>query len=119
MQRAWSSLETPAHRLRDVTLEVRQLPLGAGPVERAERRGVHRRCKAPGSCGPATTGSGLRHLRAAVKAGRWNEILLGVMTDTVQAPSFEPVNRVGPQRPAAIQERETPQTFVTPPQKAA
>jgi len=119
IKRALGYLETHAHRMRYVTLEARKLPIGSGQVESAVRRVVNLRFKAPGSLWTETTVSGLMHLRAAFKAGRWDEIMLGVMTDTFQAPSFEPVDNAVPQRPAAIQERETPQTFVTPRKKAA
>jgi hypothetical protein len=66
-----------------------------------------------------TTVSGLMHLRAAFKTGRWDEIMIGVITDTFQVPSFAPVDNAVPQPSAAIQERETPQTFVTLRKKAA
>ena len=45
--------------------------------------------------------------------------MIGVITDTFQVPSFAPVDNAVPQQSAAIQERETPQTFVTPRKKAA
>ncbi len=105
--------------MRYVTLERRKLPIGSGQVESAVRRVVNLRFKAPGSFWRETTVSGLMHLRAAFKAGRWDEIMIGVITDTFQVPSFEPVDNAVPQRPAAIQERETPPTFVTPRKKAA
>ncbi len=117
--RALGYVVTHAHRMRYVTLERRQLPIGSGQVESAVRRVVNLRFKAPGSFWRETTVSGLMHLRAAFKAGRWDEIMIGVITDTFQVPSFEPVDNAVPQRPAAIQERETPQTFVTPRKKAA
>jgi hypothetical protein len=59
------------------------------------------------------------HLRAAFKAGRWDEIITGVITDTFQVPSFEPVDNAVSQQSAAIQECETPPAFVTPREKAA
>jgi hypothetical protein len=119
MKRALGYLETHAHRMRYVTLEARKLPIGSGQVESAVRRVVNLRFKAPGSFWTEATVSGLMHLRAAFKAGRWDEIMIGVMTDTFQAPGFEPVDNAVPPRPAAIQERETPQTFVIPRKKAA
>jgi hypothetical protein len=112
IKRALDYLETHAHRMRYVTLEARKLPIGSGQVESAVRRVINLRFKAPGSFWTETSVSGLMHLRAAFKAGRWDEIMLGVMTDRFQAPSFEPVDQAVPRRPAAIQERETPQTFV-------
>src|SRR5215510_9862951 len=46
--RALGYLETHAHRMRYVTLEARQLPIGSGQVESAVRRVVNLRFKAPG-----------------------------------------------------------------------
>jgi hypothetical protein len=119
ISRALGYLETHAHRMRYVTLEARKLPIGSGQVESAVRRVVNLRFKAPGSFWTETTVSGLMHLRAAFKAGRWNEMMIGVMTGTFQMPSFEPVDNVVSQRSAAVQERETSQTFVTPRKEAA
>jgi hypothetical protein len=116
--RALGYLETHAHRMRYVTLEARKLSIGSGQVESAVRRVVNLRFKAPGSFWTATTVSGLMHLRAAFKAGRWDEIMRGVITDTFQVPSFEPVDNMVPQPSAPIQ-GETPHTFVTPRKKAA
>jgi len=105
--------------MRYVTREGRKLPIGAGQVESAVRRVVHRRFKAPGSFWPEPTVSGLRHLRATCKAGRWDEMMLGVMTGTFPVPSFAPGDNAVAQRPAAVQERETSQTLVTPRKEAA
>jgi hypothetical protein len=116
--RALRYVEAHAHRMRYVTLEARKLSIGSGQVESAVRRVINLRFKAPGSFWTETTVSGLMHLRAAFKAGRWDEIMSGVITDTFQVPSFEPVDNAGPQPSAAIQ-GETPQTFVTPRKKAA
>ena len=117
--RALRYLEAHAHRMRYVTLEARKLPIGSGQGESAVRRVVNLRFKAPGSFWTETTVSGLMHLRAAFKAGRWDEMMMGVMTGTFQVPRFEPVDNVVSQRSAAVQERETSQTFVTPRQEAA
>jgi hypothetical protein len=117
--RALGSRETHAHRMRDMTLAARQLPIGSGQVESAGRRGVHLRCKAPGSLWTEPPVSGLRHLRAAFQAGRWDAIMMGGVTGTFQIPSCEPVDNTAPQRSAVVQERETPQTFVTLRKKAA
>jgi hypothetical protein len=57
---------------------MRQLPIGSGQVESAVRRVVNLRFKAPGAFWRETTVSGLMHLRAAFKAGRWDEIMMGV-----------------------------------------
>jgi len=117
--RAWGYLETQAHRMRYVTLEARKLPIGSGQVESAVRRVINLRFKAPGSFWTEATVSGLMHLRAAFKAGRWDEMMIGVMTGTFQVPSFESVDNAVSQRSAAVQERETSQTFVTPRKEAA
>src|SRR5215468_202221 len=116
--RALGYLETHAHRMRYVTLEARKLSIGSGQVESAVRRVINLRFKAPGSFWTEITVSSLMHLRAAFKAGRWNEIMLGVITDTFHVPSFEPVDNAAPQPSAPIQ-GETPHTFVTPRKKAA
>jgi hypothetical protein len=116
--RALRYVEAHAHRMRYVTLEARQLSIGSGQVESAVRRVINLRFKAPGSFWTETTVSGLMHLRAAFKAGRWDEIMLGVITDTFRVPSFAPVDKAVPQPSATIQ-GETPQTFVAPRKKAA
>src|SRR5262245_35103757 len=110
--------EAHAHRMRCVTIEACQLSIGSGQVESAVRRVINLRFKAPGSFWTETTVSGLMHLRAAFKAGRWDEIMLGVITDTFQVPRFEPVDNAVPQPSTAI-EGETPHTCVTPRKKAA
>jgi hypothetical protein len=117
--RALGYVEPHAQRMRDVTFETRQLPIGSGQVESAVRRVVNLRFQAPGALWRETTVSGLMHLRAACKARRWDEIMMGVITDTFHVPSFAPVDHAVPQPSAAIQERETPQTVVTLRKKAA
>ena len=93
--------------MRYVTLEARQLSIGSGQVESAVRRVLNLRFKAPGSFWTETTGSGLMHLRAAFKAGRWDDVMIGVLTDTFQTPSFEPVSTTATHRSAEAQERDT------------
>ena len=117
--RALRYVEAHAHRMRYVPLEARKLPIGSGQVESAVRRVVNLCFKAPGSFWTETTVSGLMHLRAAFKAGRWDEVMRGVLTGTCQTPSFEPVSNAATPRSAAAQGRETPQTFVKPRKKAA
>jgi hypothetical protein len=114
-----SPREKGAECERYVTLEARKLSIGSGQVESAVRRVINLRFKAPGSFWNETTVSGLMHLRAAFKAGRWNEIMIGVIIDTFQVPSFEPVDHAVPQPSAVIQEGEIPQKFVAPRKKAA
>src|SRR5256886_11108746 len=104
--RALRSVEAHAHRMRYVTLEARKLSIGSGQVESAVRRVINLRFKAPGSFWRGTTVSGLMHLRAAFKAGRWDEVRNGVWAGIFPTPSFEPGGNAAPQRSAAAQERE-------------
>lgn len=117
--RALRYLAVHAHRMRYTTLEARKLSIGSGQVESAVRRVINLRFKAPGSFWTETTVSGLMHLRATFKAGRWDEMMMGVLTGTFHVPSFEPVDHAVSQRSAAVQACETSQTFVTPREKAA
>ena len=80
------------------------------PVESAVRRVINLRFKAPGSFWTVTTVSSLMHLRAAFKAGRWDDVMIGVLTDTCQTPSFALVSPMATHRFAAAQECDTPQT---------
>jgi hypothetical protein len=117
--RALDYMEAHAHRMRYVTLETRKLPIGSGQVESAVRRVVNLRFKAPGSFWMESTVNGLMHLRAAFKAGRWDEVMTGIVTGTCPTPSFEPVGNTATLQLAAAPERETPQTSVKPRKKAA
>jgi hypothetical protein len=108
--RAVRYLAVHAHRMRYVTLEAGKLSIGSGQVESAVRRVINLRFKAPGSFWTETTVSGLMHLRAAFKAGRWDDVMSGVLTDTWQMPGFEPVSTMATHRSAEAQERGTPQT---------
>ena len=117
--RALGYVETHAHRMRYVTLEARKLPIGSGQVESAVRRVVNLRFKAPGSFWREPTVSGLMHLRAAFKAGRWDEVMREVLTGTCQTPRFEPVGNAATPRSATTQGCAMPQPFVKPPKKAA
>ena len=91
--------------MRYVTLEARKLSIGSGQVESAVRRVINLRFKAPGSFWTETTVSGLMHLRAAFKAGRWDEVMIGVLTGTFQTPSFAPVRQAATHRSAEAQKR--------------
>src|SRR5712692_7462615 len=66
-----------------------------------------------------TTVSGLMHLRAAFKAGRWDEVMLGVLTGTFQTPRFAPVSQAATHRSAEAQQRDTPQSFIKSRKQAA
>ena len=117
--RALRYVEAHAHRMRYVALEARKLSIGSGQVESAVRRVINLRFKAPGSFWTATTVSGLMHLRAAFKAGRWDDVMIGALTDTFQTPSFEPVSTTATPRSAEAQERDMPQTFLESRKQAA
>jgi hypothetical protein len=108
--RALGYVKAHAHRMRYVALEGRKLSIGSGQVESAVRRVINLRFKAPGSFWTETTVNGLMHLRAAFKAGRWADVMIGVLTDTWQTPSFEPVSTAATHRSAEAQEHDTPQT---------
>ena len=99
--RALRYVEAHAHRMRYVALEARKLSIGSGQVESAVRRVINLRFKAPGSFWTVTTVSGLMHLRAAFKAGRWDDVMIGVLTDTWQTPSFALVSTTATHRSAA------------------
>ena len=101
--RALRSVEVHAHRMHYVALEARKLSIGSGQVESAVRRVINLRFEAPGSFGTITTVSGLMHLRAALKAGRWDDVMIGVLTDTWQAPSFALVSTTATHQSAAAQ----------------
>ena len=117
--RALRSMEAHTHRMRSVTLEAYKLPMGSGQGESAVRRVINRRCKAPGSCWTETTVSGLRHLRAAFKAGRWDEVMIGVLAGSFQMPSFAPVSQTATHRSAEAQKRHRPQSFIKSRKEAA
>src|SRR6266481_1040710 len=117
--RALGYVATHAHRMRYVTLETRQLPIGSGQVESAVRRVVNLRFKAPGSFWKEPTVSGLMHLRAAFKAGRWDEVMIGVLTGTCQTPSFAPVSQAATPRSAEAQKCDMPQSFIKSRKQAA
>src|SRR3989454_5312957 len=108
--RALRYMEAHAHRMRYATLEARKLSIGSGQVESAVRRVINLRFKAPGSFLTETTVSGLMHLRAAFKAGRWGNVMIGGMTGNWQTPRLEPVSTTATPRSAEAQERDTPQT---------
>ena len=54
------------------------------------------------------------HLRAAFKAGRWDDVMIGVLTDTFQTPSFASVSTTATHQSAEAQECDTPQTSLSP-----
>jgi hypothetical protein len=117
--RALRYMEAHAHRMRYVTLEAHKLPIGSGQIESAVRRVVNLRFKAPGSFWTETTVSGLMHLRATFKAGRWDEVMIGVLTRTFQTPTFAPGSQAATPRSAEAQKRDMPQSFITSRKQAA
>ncbi len=117
--RALRYLAVHAHRMRSVSLEARKLSIGSGQVESAVRRVINLRCKAPGSLWTETTVSGLMPLRAAFKAGQWDDVLIGVVTDTFQTPSFAPVCQAATHRSAEAQKHDTHQSFIKSRKQAA
>ena len=117
--RALSYMAAHAHRMRYVTLEAHKLSIGSGQVESAVRRVINLRFKAPGSFWTETTVSGLMHLRAAFKAGRWDEVMMGVVTGTYQTPSFAPVCQAATHRSTEAQKCDMPQSFIKSQKQAA
>ena len=85
--------EKHAQRMGYVALDRRHLPVGSGPVESAVRRVINLRFKAPSIFWEADTVADLMHLRAAFKAGRWDELMERVLTQTFPLPSFARVTR--------------------------
>ncbi len=119
LKRALSYFEAHAHRMRYATLEAHKLPIGSGQVESAVRRVINLRFKAPGSFWTEARVSGLMHLRAAFKSGRWDDVLVGVLTGTFPVPNFEPVGTTALNGPADAQCHDTTQTILEPRKKGA
>lgn len=69
-------------------LKQQNLPIGSGQVESAVRRVINLRFKAPGSFWKEERVESLMHLRAAFKAGRWNELMHNVLNQTFSLPAF-------------------------------
>lgn len=91
MKQAIAYFETHAARMAYVHLDQQQLPVGSGAVESAIRRVINLRFKASGTFWNEPTVSGLMHLRACFKAGRWEEMMTRVLTNTFPTPSFAPL----------------------------
>jgi len=87
--------EKHAHRMQYAGLDERNLSVGSGCVESAVRRTINLRFKAPGSFWNEETVSGLIHLRAYFKAGRWNELISRILNKTFPVPSFDRVQENG------------------------
>src|SRR2546430_13481904 len=112
-------MEPHDHRMRYATLEARKVSIGSGQVESAVRRVNNLRFKAPGSFWTETTVSGLMHLRAAFKAGRWDEVMIVELTRTFQTPTFAPGSQAATPRSAESQKRDMPQSLITSRKQAA
>jgi len=93
MKKAIAYFEKHAHRMDYAHLDERKLPVGSGQVESAVRRVINLRFKAPGSFWKEEQVSGLMHLRACFKAGRWDEMMGRVLNQTFRIPSFEPITQ--------------------------
>jgi hypothetical protein len=89
MKKALVYFEKHAHRMHYTTLDEKKLPVGSGQVESAVRRVVNLRFKAPGSFWKEATVNGLMHLRAFFKAGRWDELMIRVLTGKFPTLSFD------------------------------
>lgn len=88
MQTALAYFERHARRMAYPALDTQHLPVGSGAVESAVRRIINLRFKAPGTFWKEDTVAGLMHLRACFKAGRWQELMERVLTQTFYLPSF-------------------------------
>jgi hypothetical protein len=93
MKKALAYFEKQAARMHYFALDERKLPVGSGSVESAVRRVINLRFKAPGTFWEEDSVSGLMHLRADFKAGRWDEMMERVLTQTFLIPSFQPLTQ--------------------------
>ena len=93
MKKAIAYFEKHVPRMAYAQLDDHHLPVGSGTVESAVRRVINLRFKAPGTFWNEETVSGLMHLRAGFKAGRWDEMMERVLTQTFTIPSFEPLTQ--------------------------
>lgn len=93
MKGAIGYFEKHTQRMNYVSLDRRRLPVGSGPVESAVRRIVNLRFKAPSIFWKEDVVADLMHLRAAFKAGRWDEMTRRVLTQTFPVPSFARMKR--------------------------
>jgi hypothetical protein len=92
MQDGIAYFEKHAQRMGGyVALDRRHLPVGSGAVESAVCRVINLRFKAPSIFWEADTVADLMHLRAAFKAGRWDELMERVLTQTFPVTSFSRV----------------------------
>jgi len=104
MKKALVYFEKHTARMAYTNLDAQKLPVGSGGVESAVRRVINARFKAPGTFWNEESVEGLMHLRACFKAGRWDEMMHRVLTQTFVTPSFEPLTQ--PQKVALLGELE-------------
>jgi hypothetical protein len=93
MKTALAYFEKHAPRMAYAHLDENHLPVGSGVVESAVRRIINLRFKASGTFWNEDIVAGLMHLRAGFKAGRWDELMERVLTQTFIIPSFEPLTQ--------------------------
>ena len=89
MKTAIAYFEKHAPRMAYTALDEQHLPVGSGVVESAVRRVINLRFKASGTFWEEDTVADLMHLRACFKAGRWDEMMERILTQTFGRPDFE------------------------------
>lgn len=106
MKKALAYFDKHTARMAYTQLDAQKLPVGSGGVESAVRRVINTRFKAPGTFWKEESVAGLMHLRAGFKAGRWEEMMYRVLTQTFVPPSFEPLTQQ--QKTALLLDLENP-----------
>ena len=94
------------------------VPLLLYTLESAVRRVINLRFKASGTFWNEDTVSGLMHLRACFKAGRWDEMMERVLTQTFTIPSFEPLTQEAIEAAIPLEPLEETATYEEIPQAA-
>lgn len=74
-------------RLQYAAFRKLRVPIGSGAVESAVRRVINMRLKGPGIIWREDHAEGLIHLRAASKAGRWDELEARVLANSHWRPT--------------------------------
>ena len=90
MKKSLAYFEKHLTHMTYVDFDEMNLPVGSGQVESAVRRVVNLRFKAPGSFWKEDNVEQFMHLRAYFKAGRWDELIKGVLTREYDRPTFAP-----------------------------
>jgi hypothetical protein len=91
MKTALAYFEKHAARMAYTALDEQHLPVGSGVVESAVRRIINLRFKASGTFWEEDTVADLMHLRACFKAGRWDEMMKRILTQTFDIPDFKKI----------------------------